>query len=288
MIKKQSYLPAINPQKEILKITNFIEKTFTSNNKTRALIAVSGGIDSATVLRLSAKALGPKNVFTLCLPTKTTNPIHLKHAQLAIQATKVLEENRVVIKIGGLIQKAWRIIKRSSNFHQQLVSQNTQKTLPKTEKQQFNYLNRLRLANLAARIRMLIIYDQAKLLNALVVGTENYSEHLLGYFTRFGDEASDLEPIKHLYKTQIYQLARSLKIPPIILTKEPTADLWPGQTDAQQLGFTYAQADPILYLHQQTKTEKEIIKLGYQEKLVKKVLNQVKQNHFKHLVPYAI
>ena len=159
-------------------------------------------------------------------------------------------------------------------------------------------LNRLRLANIAARTRMVVIFDQAKLHDALVVGTENQSEHLLGYFTRFGDEASDVEPIRHLYKIQVRELAKFLEVPREIIDKPPTAGLWIGQTDEAELGFSYEDADPILFLHyEQQKPPKEIIKLLTEstqrntkedEKLVKKVLRYCEQMSFKHNLPYML
>ncbi|OGY17976.1 MAG: NAD(+) synthase [Candidatus Chisholmbacteria bacterium RIFCSPHIGHO2_12_FULL_49_9] len=159
-------------------------------------------------------------------------------------------------------------------------------------------LNRLRLANLAARARMIVIFDQAKLHDALVIGTENRSEHLLGYYTRFGDEASDVEPIRHLYKTQVRELAKYLTIPDAIITKTPTAGLWQGQTDEAELGFSYEEADPILYLHfDQHLSPKKIAQTiapltqktpEQTDALISKVLNRCKQNEFKHHLPHML
>src|SRR3989344_4131784 len=104
-------------------------------------------------------------------------------------------------------------------------------------------------SNIMVRMRMIVLYDMAKKYNALVLGTENKTEYKLGYFTRFGDEAADIEPIREFYKTQIYQLARYLNIPNNIIEKAPTAGMWAGQTDEGEFGFTYREADKILYLH---------------------------------------
>ncbi len=265
------YPPKINPQKEVEKITTFIKQTFVSTEKGKALVPVSGGIDSATSLFLTARALGPENVLVLYLPAKSSDPIHLKDAKLAVKTAHIPEANCCLINIGSVVQKTWRIINHYASL----------------SKLKDHQLNRLRLANLMVRIRMLIIYDQAKALDALVVGTENRSEYLLGYFTRYGDEASDLEPLRQLYKTQVYDLAKFLSVPQEIISKEPSADLWPGQTDARELGFSYQEADPILYLFKQGKTESEITKLGYRAETVKKVLTQIKSTQFKHQVPYV-
>jgi NAD+ synthase len=131
---------------------------------------------------------------------------------------------------------------------------------------------------------MMLLYDTAKSKKALVCGTENRSEHLLGYYTRFGDEASDLEPIKHLYKTQIYQLADFLKIPQQIIDKKPSAGLWPGQTDSDELGFTYEEADPVLHLYFDKNKSLKEIKLPK----TKKIIMCVKKNKFKKAVPYCL
>jgi NAD+ synthase len=237
---------------------------------------------------LAVQALTPQNVFVVYLPAKASDPRHLTQVQLLIKQTKLPKENFTLIPISGMVQKVWKGIKRESGFHKSLVAQNCQPGLSKPKRQELTQLNRLRLANLAVRLRMIALYDQAKLLDALVVGTENYSEHLLGYYTRFGDEASDLEPIRHLYKTQVYQLAQHLKIPQAIIEQEPTAGLWSGQTDESELGFSYRQADPILYLLQNGKTEQAIIKLGFNGQLVSNVLTQVKGNHFKSETPYTL
>jgi NAD+ synthase len=136
---------------------------------------------------------------------------------------------------------------------------------------------------------MVCLFDFAKAVDGLVIGTENKSEHLLGYFTRFGDQASDLEPITHLFKTQIYQLAKYLKIPDPIITKPPTANLWANQTDEQELGFSYSQADPILSLyHDQHQTREQIISAGFNLELVDKVVRQSESSAFKLLVPYHL
>jgi len=106
--------------------------------------------------------------------------------------------------------------------------------------------DKVRLGNILARVRMICLFDLAKKLGALVVGTENKSEKMLGYFTRFGDEASDLEPIVHLYKTEVIKLAKELGVPAAIIKAAPTAGLWPGQTDEAELGMTYAEIDARL------------------------------------------
>jgi NAD+ synthase len=236
-------------------------------------------VDSATALFVAIKALKPENVYALHLPAKNSNPIHMEHAKLVVTAAQIPATNFQMPPIGAIIQKAWRVSTKYGKYPSMEGMKNGNDA---------SQLNRLRLANLSARIRMMLLFDQAKKLDALVIGTENLSEHLLGYYTRFGDEASDIEPIRHLYKSQVIELAKYLKIPDPIIQKPPSADLWCGQTDAQELGFTYAEADPILYLQTLGKSTPEIVSQGFDATLVEQVLNQVNSTKFKTEVPYKI
>jgi NAD+ synthase len=159
-------------------------------------------------------------------------------------------------------------------------------------------MDSLRKGNAMARARMMVVYDVAKELNALVCGTENKSEKYLAYFTRFGDEASDVEPIQHLYKTQVRQLAAFLRLPEQFITKAPSAGLWDGQTDEAELGFSYDQADQVIEgFLQEIKQVENITQLAavtISQKteldlpIVEAVLKRIKNNHFKHEVPYTI
>jgi len=137
-----------------------------------------------------------------------------------------------------------------------------------------------------ARLRMIFLFDTAKKNQALVCGTENKSERLLGYYTRFGDSASDLEPISHLYKTQVLQLAKYLKIPKKIITTKPSAGLWENQTDEGEFGFTYAEADQVLYLTHDRGQDINIVKKNFPnaEKIFKRFLD----NQFKLKTPYKL
>ena len=145
----------------------------------------------------------------------------------------------------------------------------------------------IRKGNIMARARMIALFDFAKKLDALVCGTENKSEYHLGYFTRFGDEASDIEPLRNLYKTQVYELAKYLKIPQPVIEKEPSANLWENQTDESELGFSYKEADTVLYLYFDKKMKaEEIKKLGFVN--VEKIIEFANKNAYKHHVPYSI
>lgn len=265
MINNQ--LPAINPAEEIEKITTFFSDTFDKAGKKTAIVAVSGGIDSATSLALAVKALGPENVQVILMPSNESSEKNTSDGALLAEFYKIPEKNVHEINIGALQD----IAKQTITFY------------GKAE------ITPARIGNIAARLRMTILYDQAMAHDGLVVGTENRSEHFLGYFTRFGDEASDIEPIKHLYKTQVYALAVGLKVPQAIIKKAPSAGLWADQTDEAEFGFSYIHADPILYFYfDQKKTKQDIVALGYSPDLINDVLAYAEKSAFKHLVPYHL
>lgn len=246
-------------KKEFTKIIKFIQKTLRKQKFEKVIIAVSGGIDSSTSLLLLSKAVNVKNIFVLKLPYGKQD---MRLADLIIKKAEIPEKNVKEVNIKEAVGKITRL-------------------------QGIRLQDKIRKGNIIARTRMIILYDQAKNLSALVCGTENKSEHILGYFTRFGDEASDFEPIRHLYKTQVFSLAKYLKVPQIIINQPPTAGLWPGQTDEKEMGFTYKEADQILYLYFEKQLSKEeIIKKGF--KNTKKIIKRLKNNQFKHKTPYKL
>lgn len=244
----------LNPQETAQDLEKFIKNTFKSQGFKRTVIGISGGIDSTTALALVTHTLGAENVYTLSLSygKKTTN--------FQLHTTNYHE-----VDIQPIVESIKNELKGSDPLS-----------------------SKLRLGNIMARVRMIILYDYAKRHNALVCGTENRSEHFLGYFTRFGDEASDLEPLIGLYKTQVRELAKYLDIPQRILDAQPSANLWEGQTDQKELGFSYEEADPIIYLYCDKKYSAEaIIKKGYNIKLVNKVIKRIDQSSFKHNLPFT-
>lgn len=267
----KNVIPAINPEKETGKITQFISSTLKKTGFKKIVIGVSGGIDSATSLYLLRKTLPPENIFITHL--------HYFQPQTAIlkslySNTKIPPKNQYFLSINPIVKSFLTINSQSSNF----------KNLPSTLNP---LLSRVRIGNIIARVRMIILYDLAKKHNALVCGTENKSEHLLGYFTRFGDAASDLEPITHLYKTQVYKLAKYLRVPEEIINSKPTAGLWNGQTDEGEFDFTYQEADQVLFLYFDKKLNpEEITKRGF--KNAEKVIDFTRKNSFKHKVPYTL
>jgi len=182
----------------------------------RMVIGLSGGVDSAVSVYLAAAALGPKNVLGLMMPYKTSSPIDTKDARLVVKALGIKSKT---ISITPMVDAYF-------------------KKFPKA--------NRVRRGNKMARERMSILYDQSKVFDALVMGTGNKTEILLGYYTLHGDAACSINAIGSLYKTQVRQLAKSLGVPEGIITKAPSAGLWPGQTDEGEMGITYDELDNII------------------------------------------
>lgn len=249
--------------KEISVIIEFIQNVFRKNATQNAVIAISGGIDSAVALSLLVQALPKAQIWPILLPYGRQE---MTDAQTILDFWQILPENRKILNITSMVDASCSSL-------------------------QIDDQDRIRKGNIMARTRMIAIFDYAKSKNALVVGTENKSEHYLGYFTRFGDQASDLEPLATLYKTQVRQLAQAFKLPEIFLTKAPSADLWQDQSDEQELGFTYELADQVLtYLIDQKVPASAIAQLFNQDQqlLVKKILARVNAMAFKQQVPYTL
>lgn len=271
----------IDPKKETEKIIHFIRKTVKRTGFERVVVAVSGGIDSSTVLALCVLALGRKNVLVLKLPCGKLNKKLNKDTDLITQNFDLPIENVIEIDIRLAVEQIQSLDKT-------LLVEN-QKSESKISE------DLIRKGNIMARTRMIFLYDIAKKLNALVCGTENKSEYLLGYFTRFGDEASDLEPIRHLYKTEVKKLAKYLNIPEKIFNKKPTAGLWNGQSDEQEMGFAYGDADRTLFLRfnqgldwRAIKTKIRKNKLGIKDDVYCRIKEWVEKNWFKKETPYSL
>src|SRR6185436_3096514 len=147
-------------------------------------------------------------------------------------------------------------------------------------------ITKLRKGNIMARQRMIVLYDQSEVFKGLAIGTSNKTEILLGYSTQWGDSAAAIDPLGDLYKTQLRQLARALNIPTPIIDKPPSADLWSGQTDEDELGFTYEEVDKLLYLLVDHRySPQECVEAGFGEKFVDVVIKRVRRNQFKRMQP---
>ena len=249
----------LNPAQTTGELVSFLKISFQHAGFADAVIGLSGGLDSAVSCILAFRALGADHVYPLLLP------YGILSTQATLDAMNVIE----ILKI--------------SPAHVARVD--IKPILDPLIAKEFG-MDNIRKGNLMARARMMILFDHAKKRKALVVGTENKSEYLLGYFTRFGDEASDIEPLRNLYKTQVYEIAKYLAVPQAIIAKKPTAGLWEGQTDEGEFGFTYKDADEILALSfDGKKSPDEIVAAGFSKDVVDRVLSRVRANDFKHHLP---
>ena len=237
-------------------LTEFIRSEITRVGFTRAVVNLSGGIDSAVSFALTAEALGPQNVLAIRLPYKTSSADSLEHAQMLIDQFGCPS---LTIPITGMVDA---LIAREPG------------------------MSEIRKGNIMARARMIVAYDQSEAFKGLVVGTGNKTEILLGYTTLYGDSACAINPIGDLYKTQVRQLARALEVPKPIIAKPLSADLWAGQTDEGELGFTYAEVDQLLYLLvDQRYRPEEAVDARFDEKFVRQVYERVRRNQFKRVLP---
>jgi NAD+ synthase len=237
-------------------LTGFIKSELKRVGFSKAVVGLSGGIDSALSCVLAAAALGPENVLAVRMPYKSSSPESLEHAQMLIEQFKVQSET---IEITEMVDP--------------LIGRNPE-------------MSKVRKGNIMARARMIVLYDQSEAFNGLVVGTSNKTEILLGYSTLWGDSASALNPIGDLYKTQVRQLSRALGVPAAIIDKAPSADLWLNQTDEDELGFTYADVDQLLYLLvDQRYSPQECVEAGFARHFVEKVVSRIRRSQFKRMLP---
>jgi len=267
-------------EKEKSKIVSFIKNILRKQSFKKVVIGLSGGVDSTTTLYLLAKSISPENIIPAHLPYQISHENVIKKM---LNQLKIPRKNFEIISVKTLVETFVKL--ETTNFFRDLLFEERSDELSRDKK--FRRLNRIRLGNIMARVRMIILYDLAKKYNALVCGTENRSEFYLGYFTRFGDEASDFEPLRTLYKTEVYKLAKSLKVPEEAIKQTPTAGLWDGQTDEKEFGFSYTQADPVLSLYFDKKLSlAKIEKRGFEK--VKKIISFALKNQFKHKTPYIL
>jgi len=237
-------------------LTGFIKTELNRVGFNHAVIGLSGGIDSALSCYLAAEALGADNVLAVRMPYKTSSKDSLEHAQLVIDALGVQSLTVSITEMADPLIAC------------------------------FPEMDALRKGNIMARCRMIVLYDQSAAFNGLVVGTGNKTEILLGYTTLFGDSACALNPIGDLYKTQVRELSHALGIPEPVVTKAPSADLWLGQTDEGELGFTYAEVDRLLYLLVDERySPADCVGAGFDEAFVQAVVKRVQRNQYKRVLP---
>jgi NAD+ synthetase len=236
-------------------LVHFIKHEMAQRGFTRALVGVSGGVDSAVTASLAARALGPKNVVGIRMPYKTSSKDSLDHAQLVIDALGIEA----------------RTIDISAAVDGYLQSDPT--------------ADAARRGNVMARMRMIALFDQSAKLNALPLGTGNKTERLFGYFTWHADDAPPINPLGDLFKTQVLTLARHLGVPDAIVRKPPTADLVVGQTDEGDFGISYAKADEILNWMLTGYQAAELVARGFAQADVELVRKRLESTHWKRRLP---
>jgi NAD+ synthase len=233
----------------------FLREETAKSGHRRVVVAVSGGVDSAAVAALAAEAMGPTNVTAIFMPYRTSNPESTEHARLVAQTYGLALEE---VDISPQVDAYFSLL---------------------------GEVDRVRRGNKMARERKSIEYDRSWP-DGLVLGTSNKTELLLGYGTRYGDMACDLNPVGDLYKTQLRELAMLLGVPDVVVRKPPTADLWVGQTDESELGFTYAQADLVLYhLIDRRLRPADLVAAGFDAALVNGIRERVRRSHYKRVMP---
>ena len=249
---------------------NFIKSEVLKAGLKSVVLGLSGGIDSAASCFLAVSALGKDNVTALIMPYESSSKSSIE------DALKVVNTLGIKYYVSDISNQINEYFKNETDETER--SENADAT--------DGIVLKLRKGNKMARERISILYDYSYKLNSLVLGTSNKSELLLGYGTLYGDTASALNPIGDIYKTQIYQLAEHLGIPKTIINKPPSADLWEGQSDESELGFTYKTADDIMYLLIDKMYKPEVvISLGFEENIVNNIYERIKKSQYKRRMP---
>lgn len=234
----------------------FVQERMQAAGRERGVIGLSGGIDSSVSAYLAARALGPSRLHAVMLPYATSSEQSLADAMAVVRDLDLPHE---VIEITPMVDAYF---------------------------QRYPDAEHLRRANMMARQRMAVLYDQSERLGALVVGTGNLTEALLGYTTMWGDMACAFNPIGDLYKTQVRRMAAYLGVPEQIIAKPPTADLWQGQTDEGELGFTYEMADQVLTrLVDEGRSQDDVVAEGFDAAVVTAVARRMEASAFKRCMP---
>jgi len=222
----------------------------------KAVVGISGGVDSALAAFLAVEAIGSNNVRGILLPYKTSSVDSRDDALTVVEKLSIPYE---LVDITPMADAYFAMM---------------------------DSLDNVRRGNVLARLRMIVLYDLSARERALVIGTSNKTELLLGYGTIYGDMASAINPIGDLYKTQVWQLASFMGVPQKIVEKPPTADLWVGQTDEGELGISYPEVDRLLFhLVDERRSKEELIELGFSAELIERVEQMIVRSQFKRRMP---
>ena len=252
-------LPEINAPQAIEVITRFIRSQLAQTGFQRLVVGLSGGVDSATTAFLAARAVEPENLLAVRMPYRTSSPDAEEDALRVVEALGCGSER---VDITAMAEPMLAQIDGSEAD------------------------TRVRRGNVMARLRMIVLYDRSAAFDALVIGTSNKTEALLGYGTLYGDMAAALQPIGDLYKSQLREVAECLGVPRAILGKPPSADLWPGQTDEGELGASYDELDRVLYaLVDRRWSLDRCVRAGLEPGLVERVASTVARMEYKRQLP---
>ncbi len=237
-------------------LVDFLRDECVNAGFRKGVLGLSGGVDSAVVAYLAIEALGKENVRAVIMPYRLSSPQSRADAELVLSELGMLSE---VVDITPMVDAYLAGTSGADNVRQ---------------------------GNVMARQRMIVLYDISSRDRALVLGTSNKTELMLGYGTLFGDMACALNPLGDLYKTQVWQLADALGVPEAIVKKKPSADLWEGQTDEGEMGLTYARVDQLLFaMIDERRSDEELIRIGFEEEFVRRVKRMVMVNQFKRRPP---
>ena len=248
--------PSIDPAATVPRITAFIRERMESAGKSRLVVGLSGGLDSAVSSYLAVRALGSESLTAFLMPYQTTAPQSTEDARLVVSELGIAH---AIIDITPLVAAYF---------------------------ERFPEADRKRRGNYMARTRMAVLYDQSAALDALVLGTGNRTEALLGYTTLWGDMACAFTPLGDLYKTQVRQLAVHLDVPERIIAKPPSADLWQGQTDEGEMGLTYEEVDRLLHgLVDLGSSDEDLEREGFSRTFIDKVRDMMQSSSFKRIMP---
>lgn len=242
---------------EIIRIEEFIQDILKKSGLHKLIIGLSGGIDSALSAALAVKAIGKENVIGVMLPYKDSSQASFDDAKLVAEHFSI-EYHK--IDITPMVDSYFISYEKNADS--------------------------LRKGNYMARMRMIVLYDYSAKYQGLVLGTGNKSELLTGYCTQYGDSACAFEPIGHLYKSEVWEMARILGVPEAVINKKPTADLWSEQTDEQEMGISYKRLDEVLYLRYELGLSKEkILEQGITQIELEIVENLYRKSKFKRVMP---
>jgi NAD+ synthase len=247
-------------------MVGFIRNQLRQAGFDRALVGLSGGIDSALVAYLVAEAIPPRMLLCVLMPYRTSSPESAEHAQLVVDRLSCASE---LVDISPMVDGYFGRDGEAGAAGPEGLDASP-----------------LRRGNLMARERMCVLYDHSVTWGGLVVGTGNKTESLIGYTTLFGDSACAFNPIGDLYKSQVRQVAAAIGVPEAIIRKAPSADLWPGQTDELEGGFTYPELDRMLFwMIDKRRSDEELVAMGFHEAAIERVKRLVAVSEFKRQVP---